>query len=80
VTIRTGRCFWIPWGRQESKEWKRVRRGWCLGEDGFRKELLEAMDSRMGAEHYGEERQETGLAKAERIVVEELKQRRCKQE
>jgi len=29
----------------------------------------------MGAEHYGEERQETALARAERIVNEELKRR-----
>lgn len=65
---------------QEPEEWKRVRRGWYLGGDAFRKELVEAMGSRMGAEHYGEERQETALAKAERIVAEELKKRRWKQE
>jgi hypothetical protein len=64
------------WER-EPEEWKRSsRRGWFLGDDAFRKDLMEAMDSRMGAEHYREERPETGLAKAERIVVDELKQRR----
>jgi len=31
---------------------------------------------RMGAEHYGVERQETMAARAERIVVEEMKRRR----
>jgi REP-associated tyrosine transposase len=65
---------------EEPEEWKRVRRGWYLGEEAFRKELLEAMGSKLGAEHYGEERQETALAKAERIVAEELKRRRWKQE
>src|SRR5438093_1385715 len=33
------------------EEWKRVRRGWYLGDKKFRQELLEAMDSRMGGEH-----------------------------
>jgi putative transposase len=60
----------------EPAEWKRVRRGWCLGDEAFRKELVEAMGERMGKEHYGEERQETAQAKAERILREEFK--RCK--
>ncbi len=63
---------------EEPAEWKRVRRGWCLGEEAFRKELVEAMGTKLGAEHYGEERRETDLAKAERIVAEELRQRRWK--
>jgi len=58
---------------QEPEEWRRVRRGWCLGDEKFRKELIEAMAPRMRAEHYGQERQETALAKAERIMGEELK-------
>src|SRR5438034_4420859 len=57
----------------QPEEWKRVRRGWYLGDKKFRQELLEAMDRRMGAEHYGQERQESAQAKAERIVAEELK-------
>jgi REP element-mobilizing transposase RayT len=65
---------------QEPEEWKRVKRGWCLGDEAFRKELVEAMGERMGAEHYGPERQETAVAKAERIVVEELQKRRWKPE
>jgi hypothetical protein len=63
---------------EEPEEWKRVRRGWYLGEEAFRKELVEAMGEKMGAEHYGEERQEAALAKAERMVAEELKKRRWK--
>ena len=55
---------------------KPVRRGWCLGTDLFRQELLGQMQDRMGAEHYGVERQETMAARAERIVVEEMKRRR----
>jgi putative transposase len=58
------------------EQWKRVRRGWCLGGKKFRKELLAAMAERVGESHYGEERQESGEAKAERIVEEELSRRR----
>ena len=62
--------------REDDPElWKKVRRGWCLGDEAFKKELIEAMSERMGAEHYGEERQETAEAKAERIVQAELKRR-----
>jgi hypothetical protein len=28
-----------------------IRRGWCLGEEKFREELLMQMSERMGAEH-----------------------------
>jgi REP element-mobilizing transposase RayT len=58
------------------EEWKRVRRGWCLGDEGFRRELLAQMSGRVGESHYGTERQESGEEKAERIVGEELKRRR----
>ena len=47
-----------------------------MGTDLFRKELLGQMKDRMGAEHYGVERQETMAAHAERIVVKEMKRRR----
>ena len=53
-----------------------MRRGWCLGEEAFRKELLALMGERLGAEHYGEERAETAEAVAQRIIAEELKRRR----
>jgi hypothetical protein len=50
---------------------KRLRRGWCFGDKGFRKELLGQMAERVGESHYGSERQESGKEKAERIVGEE---------
>ena len=59
----------------DPEQWKKVRRGWCFGDAAFKKELLEAMNERMGAEHYGAERQETGEAKAERMVQTELERR-----
>jgi hypothetical protein len=57
-------------------QYKTLRRGWCLGDKAFRKELLGQMAERVGESHYGTERQESGEAKAEQIVAEELKCRR----
>ena len=51
-------------GTEEGEEFKPIRRGWCLGEEKFREELLTQMSERMGAEHYGEERAETAEALA----------------
>jgi hypothetical protein len=63
--------------RDEPDAWEAIRRGWCLGEERFRQELLEQMSEPMGQRYYGGvERQETEEAKAERILAEELKRRR----
>ena len=48
-------------GAEEGEEFKAIRRGWCLGEETFRQDLLAQMSERVGAEHYGEERAETTL-------------------
>jgi len=67
--------------RNEPGEWRAIRRGWCLGEEQFRRELLERMSEPMGRGYYGgAERQETEETKAERILVEELKRRKWKRE
>ena len=63
-------------GAEEGEEFKPIRRGWCLGEEAFRKELLAQMSARLGAEHFGEERAETAEALAERIIAEELNRQR----
>jgi REP element-mobilizing transposase RayT len=63
----------------DPEAFKGLRRGWCLGDKAFREELLEQMVSKMGAEHYGEERRETDEQKAERIVIAELKRRGWKE-
>ena len=63
----------------EEKECKAVRRGWCLGTKAFRQELLAQMAKRRGANHYGEERLESDVDKAQRIVTEELKRRGWKE-
>jgi REP element-mobilizing transposase RayT len=64
---------------EANEDYKAIRRGWCLGEATFRKELLGQMTERLGAEHFGEERLESDVEKAERILSEELKRRGWKE-
>jgi putative transposase len=63
-------------GFDDAQGLKAVRRGWFLGDEPFRQELLEQMAKKMGRNHGGGERQETAEAQAERIVVEELRRRK----
>jgi putative transposase len=58
---------------EEGRDYKAIRRGWCLGEKTFRKELLEQAAERVGEHHYAEERQESSEAKARGILAAELK-------
>ena len=50
-----------------------LRRGWYLGSEAFGQELLERMEGKLGPHHSGELRRESAEAKAERIMVAELK-------
>jgi len=52
----------------DPETWKQVRRGWALGSEEFRKELLAAMEERQGDYLSGEELHESDEQKAERIV------------
>ena len=57
---------------QNEEMWKQVRRGWCLGDEEFRAELLAAM-KRPNSEYIaGDEIRESEEHKAERILKEEL--------
>jgi len=58
---------------QDSQDVKDIVRGWCVGSEAFRKELLAQMSEKAGAENFGPEIRESVEAKAERIIVEELK-------
>ena len=51
---------------------KALRRGWCLGGEDFRKRMLAETEGKLGENHFGELRQETAEAKAQRIISEEL--------
>jgi hypothetical protein len=64
---------------EDDAELNLVRRGWCLGDETFRQELLAQMREPIGAEHYGEERAQTVEATAEQIIAAELKRRRWKE-
>ncbi len=55
------------------REWKTVRRGWCLGSKTFRKELLAEMRGQTGPHHGGEERRETEEGWAEQLLAEGLR-------
>jgi putative transposase len=63
-------------GMEEGEEFRPIRRGWCLGDETFRQDLLAQMSEQMGAEHFGDERAATAEASAERIIAEELKRGR----
>ena len=54
-------------------EFKAVERGWCLGSEAFRAELVAAAGERVGQSHYGAARQEIGEARAQRLVQEGLR-------
>jgi REP element-mobilizing transposase RayT len=58
---------------EDLRVYQAIRRGWCFGENAFRKELLEQMAERVGEYHYAEERQASGEQKAREIVAAELK-------
>lgn len=60
-------------GNEAGQKWKRIERGWCLGDETFRQELLALAEGKFGANHYGVQRRESSEEKARRIVAEELR-------
>src|SRR5207244_695112 len=60
-------------GDEDAPEWKPLKRGWFLGSEEFKAGLLEKMEPRLGQHHSGRLRHETAVAKAERIIAQELK-------
>jgi REP element-mobilizing transposase RayT len=56
----------------DGEEWKALRRGWCLGSEGFKNDLLERISGDLRPSHAGEMKLESAEAKAERIIAEEL--------
>ncbi len=65
---------------EDERQYKPLRRGWYLGGVAFRKELLGQMAQKAGAHHYGEEVRQCAEEKARRLVDEELRRRRWKEE
>jgi putative transposase len=60
-------------GQEAEADYRQVRRGWCLGDEAFRKELAASAFGRVGPSHHSARRQETEVEKAEAIVKKELK-------
>lgn len=59
---------------------KALRRGWCCGSPGFRERMLALLGEEAGRHHYGEELRETAEAKAGKLIGEELKRARWREE
>jgi REP element-mobilizing transposase RayT len=59
--------------QEQSADYREIRRGWCFGDEQFRKELLISGAELIGTNHYGSHRNETSEERAQRIVIEELK-------
>jgi hypothetical protein len=58
--------------QEDGESFKAIRRGWCLGDDAFRKELLANVHQHAGENHYTQTRRESADEKATRILQEEL--------
>jgi REP element-mobilizing transposase RayT len=63
-------------GAEEGGEFKAIRRGWFLGDEALKRELLAQVSAKTGQWHYGELVQESAEATAERMVKEELSKRK----
>jgi putative transposase len=62
-------------GVEEGGAFARVRRGWFLGDDQLKEELLAAVAGQAGRHHYGEALQASAAAQAEALVQAELARR-----
>lgn len=58
---------------ENGRHYDNIRRGWCYGEEAFRKELLMQIEGKAGEHHYAEDRNESDEEKARQIVAAELK-------
>ena len=68
----------VKQGRRELNEsWKRIRRGWYLGGEGFRGKLQKCLKAALGqglaASHSGQARREHGQAEAARMLAAGMK-------
>ena len=58
--------------QEQEEEFKPIRRGWCLGDEPFRKELLERAGAGTSEPYRADARRETTEEKARRILQEAL--------
>ncbi|MEY2409917.1 MAG: REP-associated tyrosine transposase [Verrucomicrobiota bacterium] len=62
-------------GQVAGDDWRALRRGWYLGDQEFRDELLAQTHERSGVHHFGQQRRETAEHKAARLLDAELRTR-----
>jgi uncharacterized protein YbdZ (MbtH family) len=55
------------------QEFKALPRGWCVGSEAFRAEMLQYIEEQRGKWHYVSELSESAQAKAERLIAEALR-------
>lgn len=60
----------------DARQYRALRRGWMLGSEEFRQELLAQTAQRLGPNHFGQERRETAEVRARRILAETLRKER----
>jgi len=60
-------------GQDEATEEQEIRRGWCLGSEDFRRDLLASAADQAGSNHYGSDRFRSSQERAMRMVSQELK-------
>jgi len=62
-------------GQETAKaDWRAIERGWCLGDEEFRAELLAQVREQRG-DHYGEELRQADEAHAQELLEKELEKR-----
>ena len=61
---------------ESGADYKLIRRGWFLGGEALKRELLAQVSEKTGQWHYGEAVRESAEAKAERMVAAELARRK----
>jgi REP element-mobilizing transposase RayT len=66
------RMEWRRGAEEDEQALAPLRRGWCLGSEEFRRQILERMAGQLGDHHAGELRRQSGEVRAERILAEEL--------
>jgi putative transposase len=54
----------------DGRDYSTLRRGWFVGGDEFRQELLAQVKGRLGPNHFGPERRESAEERARRIIAE----------
>ncbi len=57
---------------ESQEEFKPLERGWCVGSQQFRADMLKYIEEQRGKWHYGAELRESAEAKAERLIQEAL--------